>query len=91
QKSYNKTHHITPASIEKEITTIFESVYESDYVTVDTVSEPVAEYGSLDDVDDLSKELEQEMRKAAKALEFEQAADLRDRIKALKQKYVFEI
>ena len=91
QKSYNKTHHITPTSIEKEITTIFESVYESDYVTVDTVSEPVAEYGSLDDVDDLIKELEQEMRKAAKALEFERAADLRDRIKALKKKYVFEI
>jgi len=91
QKSYNKTHHITPVSIEKEITTIFESVYESDYVTVDTVSEPVAEYGSLDGMDDLIKELEQEMRKAAKALEFEQAADLRDRIKALKQKYVFEI
>ncbi len=90
QKSYNKKHNITPATIEKDITSIFESVYESDYVTVDKVSEPVAEYGSLDDLDDMISALEEEMNNAAKALEFERAAELRDRIKELKKKIVFE-
>jgi len=51
QNTYNKKHNITPASIEKDITSIFESVYESDYVSVNKVSEPIAEYRSFDDLD----------------------------------------
>ena len=41
-------------------------------------------------LDKLIKRLETEMNEAARDLEFERAAELRDRIKALKEKYVFE-
>jgi excinuclease ABC subunit B len=91
QESYNKKHKITPASIKKEITSIFESVYEADSVTVDKVSETVADYGDFDHVDDIIRELEKEMNQAAKELSFERAAEIRDHIKALKQKIIFEI
>jgi excinuclease ABC subunit B len=91
QESYNKKHKITPVSIEKEITSIFESVYEADYVTVDKVSEAVAGYGDFDHLDEIIRELEKEMQQAAKELLFEKAAEVRDQIKALRQKMVFEI
>jgi excinuclease ABC subunit B len=91
QESYNKKHKITPASIEKEITSIFESVYEADYVTVDKVSETGADYGDSNHLDDIIQELEKEMKQAARELLFEKAAEIRDQIKALKQKIVFEI
>jgi len=91
QESYNKKHKITPVSIKKEITSIFESVYEADYVTVDKVSETVADYGDLDHLDDTIRKLEKEMNQAAKELSFEKAAEIRDQIKALKQKIIFEI
>jgi len=91
QKSYNKKHNITPASIEKEITAIFESVYEADYVSVDRTAESAAVYPSWDKLDDTIQALEEEMRLAAKSLEFERAAVLRDRIRTLKKRMVFEI
>ncbi|MDP2646438.1 MAG: excinuclease ABC subunit UvrB [Desulfobacterales bacterium] len=89
QAAYNKKHNITPESIEKEITSVFGSVYESDYVTVGLVSESVAEYQSPEQFDALIKQLETQMEKAAQALEFEKAAELRDRILSLKEKMVF--
>jgi len=90
QNTYNKKHNITPESIEKEITSIFESVYESDYVPVDKVSEPIAEYQSFEDLDEMIKDLEAEMKQAAKELAFERAADIRDQIMELKKLQVFE-
>ncbi|MBW1835671.1 MAG: excinuclease ABC subunit UvrB [Deltaproteobacteria bacterium] len=91
QESYNKKHKITPASIKKEITSIFESVYETGHLTVDKVSETVADYGDFDHMDDIIRELEKEMNQAAKELSFEKAAEIRDQIKALQQKMIFEI
>ena len=90
QNTYNKKHNITPTSIEKDITSIFESVYESDYVSVNKVSEPIAEYRSFDDLDEMIKDLEAEMKQAAKELAFEKAAELRDQILELKKLQVFE-
>jgi excinuclease ABC subunit B len=89
QEAYNIEHHITPAGIEKEITSIFESVFEADYVTVDTVSEPGVRYESFDDVEESIARLEKEMKKAARELAFERAAQLRDRIRELKKMVVF--
>jgi excinuclease ABC subunit B len=85
QEAYNKRYHITPESIQKEITSILTSVYEADYVTVPTVSEPPAEYRSVDDLEKVIKELEEEMKKAVKELAFEKAAQLRDEIKELRK------
>ena len=90
QNTYNKKHNITPTSIEKDITSVFESVYESDYVSVNKVSEPIAEYRSFDDLDEMIKDLEAEMKQAAKELAFEKAAELRDQILELKKLQVFE-
>ena len=91
QTAYNQRHNITPASIEKEVTTIFESVYEADYVTVDTVKEPLLDFGDGEDVESVLRELESEMARAASELNFEQAAAIRDRIKEIKKRMVFEI
>jgi excinuclease ABC subunit B len=45
---------------------------------------PEERYRTLDDLDKEIKVLEKQMREAAKALEFEKAAELRDRLKNLR-------
>lgn len=91
QEIYNKKHSITPESIEKNITSVFESMYEINDKPSDRVSEAVARYDSLDDIDDIIKNLEKEMRAAADELEFEKAAGIRDQIEAIKKMIVFEL
>jgi excinuclease ABC subunit B len=90
QAAYNQKHNITPTSIKKSVTTIFESVYESDYVTADTVSESLAEYETLNDLDAIIGKMKTEMNQAATELEFERAAELRDRIEELNKKMLFK-
>ncbi len=85
QAAYNKKHGITPETIQKEITSILSSVYESDYVTVRKVSEPAAEFKSVDDLENIIQEFESEMKEAVKKLAFERAAELRDQIKELRE------
>jgi excinuclease ABC subunit B len=60
------------------------SVYEADYPAIPEVAESDAAYASREDLLKAIAGLEKEMREAAKNLEFERAADLRDRIRALK-------
>lgn len=85
QTTYNEKHGITPETIQKEITNILTSVYEADYVTVPTVSEPPVAFSSVDDLENVIQELESEMQKAVKELAFERAAELRDQIKELRE------
>ena len=91
QEIYNKKHSITPESIEKNITSVFEPMYEINDKPSDRVSEAVARYDSLDDLDDIIKNLKKEMKAAADELEFERAAELRDQIEAIKKMIVFEL
>ncbi len=88
QESYNAEHHITPESIRKNIGELLSSVYEADYVGVpelDVELLPGEErFRTVDDLEKEVKVLEKRMREAAKALEFEKAAELRDRIRALR-------
>jgi len=85
QEAYNQEHGITPESIRKNIGEILSSVYEADYVVVpDVAAEPEERYRTMDDIDKEIKVLEKQMREAAKALEFEKAAQIRDRIKTLR-------
>jgi excinuclease ABC subunit B len=81
QEAYNKEHHITPQGIKKAIMDITERVR--------VVAEARAAYSptpiSKDEVLRLIKDLEAQMRKAAKNLEFEKAALLRDRIIELRR------
>ena len=92
QEDYNIRNHITPTSIEKEITSVFADRYQKEETATLTVSEPIAQYGPLDleNIDDVIRDLEKDMNSAAKSLEFEKAAELRDQVKALKQRVVFE-
>jgi excinuclease ABC subunit B len=80
QTAYNEEHGITPESIRKVIGNTLQAPEERDWVAV-----PVAgdELWEVKDVAKTVKRLKKEMLVAAKAQEFEKAAELRDRIKRL--------
>jgi excinuclease ABC subunit B len=80
QKKFNRQHGITPESIKKSIQDIVGSIFESDYLTVSTTAEDGQEYVARGDIPKRVKKLQKEMREAAKELEFERAAELRDEI-----------
>ncbi len=83
QRAYNTEHGITPRSIVKKIGSLRDSIWERDYVTVSTVRErPEAEI-PLHELPALIAGLRREMQTAAKELDFERAAALRDRIRTL--------
>ncbi|MBW1987910.1 MAG: excinuclease ABC subunit UvrB [Deltaproteobacteria bacterium] len=84
QERYNEEHGITPATIQKEIRAVFDSVFEADYVTV-PVAEETSRYAGRDELEKLIASLEKEMREAARELSFEKAARLRDEIAGLRQ------
>ncbi|MDY7031347.1 MAG: excinuclease ABC subunit UvrB [Thermodesulfobacteriota bacterium] len=85
QAEFNTKNNITPEGIQKSISNILASVYESDYYTVPLVEEPEVEYMPSSRTTEIIKHLKEEMKRAAKKLEFEKAAELRDRIKALQE------
>lgn len=91
QLEYNSTHGITPLSISKTIEQIMQSTAIAEgYETADK-ADPKSEkkkfmdYLELDNRDKVIELLKQEMRRAATKLDFEQAAELRDRITELEQ------
>jgi excinuclease ABC subunit B len=85
QEAFNEENGITPESIRKSIGDILSSIYEADYVAVPEVAEtPSDRYRTVDEIDKEIRGLERQMREAAKALEFEKAAGIRDRIKSLR-------
>ena len=55
------------------------------------MAEAIETYKSLDDIDSAVNSLEKDMHEAAKNLEFEKAADLRDQIRALQKLIVLEV
>ena len=91
QKRYNKQHSITPTSIEKEISPVFERLAEFNDKPRDRVAETLAQYESEENLDIIIRNLEREMKQAAEELEFERAADIRDQIQAIKEMIVFEL
>ena len=83
QERYNAEHGITPKSVVKRIASLRDSIWEGDYVTVARAKErPEAEIPPHE-LPVLIDDLRREMAAAAKALEYERAAELRDRIRAL--------
>ena len=82
QIAYNKKYKITPETIRKEIASVFDFVHKE---PLPAVEESLAAYGDSDNPAEVIARLEEEMRKAAGLLEFERAAEIRDRIGALKK------
>ena len=86
QEAYNRKHGITPQSIKKNIMAALRTVYEQDYFTVPVAAEEKEEYVATVDLPKLVARWDREMRQAAKDLDFERAAELRDKIRLLRQK-----
>ncbi|PYU72083.1 MAG: excinuclease ABC subunit B [Acidobacteria bacterium] len=89
---YNKENNITPMSIIKSVDMELARIVEADYVTVPvddaTLDAAAANIKSEQQLAEMLQQLETQMREAAKKFEFEKAAQLRDRIRSLKQKDV---
>ncbi len=87
QEQYNVKHNIKPRSIEKGIRDVIEAT---------KVAEEEDRYGkaatkrilSIEELEKIIKGLEKEMMRAAKDLQFERAAELRDKIESLKRDFV---
>ena len=97
QQGWNELHHITPTTILKSVDTPFDSLFSAPAPgskaanrrgrqnAVAAPEDPAA-YGSPRELARTIQRLEREMRQAARDLEFEHAADLRDRINALRNR-----
>jgi excinuclease ABC subunit B len=88
QLAHNTAHGITPVGISKRIKDIIDGVYDQDEARQELkAAQNQARYDAMGEKD-LTRELkrlEKEMFDAAKNLEFERAAELRDQLKALKE------
>jgi excinuclease ABC subunit B len=89
QQDYNQAHDITPASVQKAITGTFDFGTAAPPATGRVAEAPEA-YHSIEAVDAEVRRAEKEMHRAARDLEFERAAELRDRIRRLQQLVVLE-
>jgi len=90
QVAYNKENNITPESIVKSVDMELARIVEADYVTIPiddvALDTATANVKNEQQLAELLKQLEGQMREAAKKFEFEKAAQLRDRIRGLKQR-----
>jgi len=95
QARYNVEHGIEPTSIQKPIDDALTEMVAADYMTVPLEDQPAPEgidverFASVEDLDKEIIRLEKSMKKAAAALDFEEAAAVRDRITWLRSRAVF--
>ncbi len=85
QQAYNVEHNITPKTIIKPVEATLVTAYEADYFKVPVNLEEYDEY-TRENIDATIDRMEHEMREAARRFEFERAAELRDRIKYLRER-----
>jgi excinuclease ABC subunit B len=89
QMDYNQTHNIVPETIQKNIPEHFGAEYQTPSIDNASVAEPGEGYSSVEKIETDIVALEQQMQAAAKELDFELAAELRDHIKRLRRKVIF--
>ena len=85
QEIFNRENGITPQTIVKPIEATLITASEADYFKVPTEVEDIEDYSPAN-IEATITRLEVEMRAAAKRFEFEKAAELRDRIKVLRER-----
>src|SRR5215204_3041649 len=85
QEAYNREHGITPQKIVKPIEATLITASEADYFKLPTELDEIEDYSPAN-IEATIERLELEMRGAAKRFEFERAAELRDRIKVLRER-----
>ena len=83
QLEFNRDHGITPQTIRKAVADIIEATKVAEEEASYTVLEDVLK--GPEDIEEIIKQLEKEMREAAAKLDFERAAALRDRIYSIKK------
>ena len=91
QTDYNERHNITPTTIEKDIVSLFEAISGDARSPDSRAAEPEAAYTTMEELDREITRVEKKMHAAAAELAFERAAELRDRIRDLRRKGVFEL
>ena len=84
QRQYNDAHNITPQTISKPVDMSLAHIVEADYHTVPAEEDTARIPESAQEMEKLLEKLDKQMKEAAKVFEFEKAAKIRDRIKALK-------
>jgi excinuclease ABC subunit B len=85
QEEYNREHQITPQTVKKSVRNILASIYEADYLTIPVVTDVEEGYVPLKEVPTMIQKLKKEMKEAATRLEFERAAEIRDKIHRLEE------
>ena len=88
QLEFNRLNNITPETIRKSIHDILSSLAEQDYVTVELDRGKEVPETPLEEIPKLIEELTKQMFEAARDLEFEKAAQLRDRIRELEDRRI---
>ena len=85
QEAYNKEHNITPKTIIKPVENNLLSALASYRNVEDVIAENMAEnHISIKDLPKVISKLEKEMKKSANLLDFERAAEIRDKLKILR-------
>ncbi len=86
QRAYNEANGITPRGIKKRISTIIETSYEYEEGALLAVAEDETAYFSKAQLEKKLEQVRKEMKEAAKAMEFERAAQLRDEMLKLEKR-----
>ncbi len=86
QMAYNKEHNIVPKTIKKPVENNLLQLVSSYRNLEDIVAEEMVEMNlSVKDIPKLIQKLEKDMHSAAKVLDFERAAEIRDQLKKLRE------
>ncbi|NMW85958.1 excinuclease ABC subunit UvrB [Peptoniphilus sp. AGMB00490] len=86
QEEYNKEHNITPKTIVKSVREVINTtIAAEDVVDFKSIEDQENEF-TRDEIDEMINALKPEMYRAAEELDFEKAAEIRDKIKDLKEK-----
>jgi excinuclease ABC subunit B len=85
QAAFNREHGITPQTVIRSLGSPLVRIYDADYFDIPVAAEQGDKYGP-GELLRMIRQLKKEMKQAAEQLEFEKAAELRDRIRGLEER-----